>query len=321
LGLNARFQHYVGALADRLVARYGLHGRQIVEIGPGEGNFLALLCERGHNWGLGYDAAYDPERFKVATSPRMRIVRDHYPFDRPVDGELIVCQHVLEHLAEPSALVEGVRHSIPDGARTAVYFEVPDATYMVSELAVWDLIYEHVSYFSAPTLELLFRRAGFDVTEVDRAFGDQYLYLEAVPAAGRSGETGAVPTVDAVAVAKLTELVASFGEHLRQLVATWTARLGAFVEAGPVAVWGAGSKGVSFLNLVGAGRDVSYVVDVNPNKTGLYIPGTGQVVVAPDELEGRELATVVVMNPLYVEEIRTTLAHLGLRPEVVAVSD
>ena len=283
---SPRFQDYVGALADRLVARYGLHGRQIVEIGPGEGNFLALLCERGHNWGLGYDAAYDPERFKVATSPRMRIVRDHYPFDRPVDGELVVCQHVLEHLAEPSALVEGVRRSIPDSGRTAVYFEVPDATYMVSELAVWDLIYEHVSYFSAPTLELLFRRAGFDVTEVDRAFGDQYLYLEAVPAAGGAGQAAARPPVDTVAVAKLTELVASFGEHLRQLVATWTARLGALVEAGPVAVWGAGSKGVSFLNLVGAGRDVSYVVDVNPNKTGLYIPGTGQIVVAPDELRG-----------------------------------
>ena len=113
-----------------------------------KGNFLALLCERGHNWGLGYDAAYDPERLKVATSPRMRIVRAYYPFDRPVDGELVVCQHVLEHLAEPAALVEGVRRSIPDGARTAVYFEVPDATYMVSQLAVWDLIYEHVSYFA-----------------------------------------------------------------------------------------------------------------------------------------------------------------------------
>src|SRR5262245_20472774 len=49
---SPRFQAYVGALADRLVSRYGLHERQIVEIGPGEGNFLALLCEGGHNWGL-----------------------------------------------------------------------------------------------------------------------------------------------------------------------------------------------------------------------------------------------------------------------------
>ena len=112
--------------------------------------------------------------------------------------------------------------------------------------------------------------------------------------------------MDAGAVTKLTELVASFGEHLRELVRTWGARLGELVDAGPVAVWGAGSKGVSFLNLVAGGRDVSYVVDVNPNKAGLYIPGTGQIVVAPDELEGRELATVLVMNPLYVDEIRRT---------------
>ena len=65
---------------------------------------------------------------------------------------------------------------------------------------------------------------------------------------------------------------------------------------------------------------MSYVVDVNPNKAGLYIPGTGQIVVAPDELEGRELATVLVMNPLYVDEIRRTLAGLGSRADVIAVS-
>ena len=107
----------------------------------------------------------------------------YYPFDRPVDGDLVVCQHVLEHLAEPAALVEGVRRSIPDGAGTAVYFEVPDATYMVAAAGRLG------PHLRAPLLlrrprrwRLLFRRAGFDVTEVDRAFGDQYLYLEAVPA-------------------------------------------------------------------------------------------------------------------------------------------
>jgi hypothetical protein len=104
-------------------------------------------------------------------------------------------------------------------------------------------------------------------------------------------------------------------------VATWTARLGEWVGAGPVAVWGAGSKGVSFLNLVAPGRDVAYVVDVNPNKAGLYVPGSGQVVVGPDELSGRDLDTVLVMNPLYVDEITRTLGELGCRAEVVTVAD
>jgi hypothetical protein len=313
---SPRFREFVNDLAHRLVDRYDLHRKRIVEIGPGEGNFLAMLCELGPNDGLGYDAAYDAARAKVATSSRMRIVRAYYPFDRPVDGDLVVCQHVLEHLDDPVALVEGVRASIPDDQSTAVYFEVPDATYMVEQLAVWDLIYEHRSYFAAPTLDALFRRAGFAVSEVDRAFGDQYLYLE-----GRPGEPDPNALPDPAALAKLGELVAAFGEHLRRLVDSWTARLGDWVSRGPVAVWGAGSKGVSFLNLVPPGSEVAYVVDLNPNKAGLHVPGTGQRIVAPDDLAGRPVDTVVVMNPLYVDEVSDTLVQLGVGAEVVAVTD
>src|SRR5690606_7407070 len=146
-------------------------------------------------------------------------------------------------------------------------------------------------YFSAPTLAWLFQRAGFELVEVDRAFGDQYLYLEAVPGAP-------APDVrpDAAALAKLSELVDGFGEHVRSLTSSWSSRLAALAARGRVPVWGGASKGVTFLNLVEAGRYVAYVVDVNPNKSGLHVPGTGQHVVAPDALRGQPLDTVLVMN-------------------------
>lgn len=313
---SPRFVRFVEDLADRLVDRYDLRGRKIVEIGSGEGNFLALLCERGGNEGIGYDPSFDPARAKVTTSDRMRVVREYYPTDREVDADLVLCQHVLEHVPDPAGLVAGVRRSLEGRPQAVAYFEVPDATYMVEQLAVWDLIYEHASYFAAPTLGWLFEQAGFDLVEVDRSFGDQYLHVEARPGRGRPG---ARP--DAAALAKLTELVASFGDHVRRLTTGWEARLRDLVARGPVAVWGAGSKGVTFLNLVAAGREVSYVVDVNPNKDGLYVPGTGQRVVHPDALRGQPLDTVLVMNPLYVEEIQRTLADLGSSATVLAVSD
>lgn len=321
LHFSPRFRDYARELGERLVQRYDLRGRRIVEIGSGEGNFLALLCELGDNKGVGYDPSFDPQRSKVETSSRMEIVREYYPTDRPVDAALVVCQHVLEHVPDPVGLIEGVRRSMPASGDTAIYFEVPDATYMVEQLAVWDLIYEHHSYFAAPTLRAMFERAGFEVTDVDRSFGDQYLYLEARMAAPGTAPGGAAePVVDAAELAKLGELVERFEDHVTRLVRTWAQRLDTLVADGPTAVWGAGSKGVTFLNLVAAGRSVTHVVDINPNKAGLYVPGTGQPVVMAEQAVAEGLRHVVAMNPLYVEEIRTRLAALGSDADVVAVS-
>ncbi|MDY7100515.1 MAG: class I SAM-dependent methyltransferase [Actinomycetota bacterium] len=304
LHFSPRFQEFAKTLTDRLVSRYDLRGKRIVEIGAGSGNFMAMLCEAGGNTGVGYDPSHDPAR--APESDAISIVAEMYPTDREIDADLVICQHVLEHVPDPAGLVEGVRASMGGRDDIAVYFEVPDATYMVEQLAVWDLIYEHYSYFAAPTLQWTFERAGFEVVEIDRAFGDQYLWIEAKP-----GATGGDATIDAAALAKLGELVGRFEEHFSTLRTTWTRKLDAMVGEGPTAIWGAGSKGVTFLNLIEAGADVSHVVDINPHKHGLHVPGTGQPVVGPEAAVEAGVKNVVIMNPLYEAEITQSLRDLG----------
>lgn len=311
---SPRFSSYASQLAERLISRYHLHGKRIVEIGAGEGNFLALLCELGDNTGIGYDPSYDPARPKVVSSKRVHIEPRYYPTDAPLDVELVVCQHVLEHVSEPAGLIAGVRRTLGPGA--AVYFEVPDATYMVSELAVWDLIYEHHSYFAAPTLAGLFEDSGFALVEVGRSFGDQYLYLEARPAAGPVPPTSPRAELD-----KLAELVERFDDHLRSLLGRWRARVEELVASGPTAIWGAGSKGATFLNLIPAAAEIAAVVDINPNKAGLFVPGTGHQIVSPSYLRDHSIDHVLVMNPLYLDEIGQQLHALGCGATLIPVTD
>lgn len=83
-------------------------------------------------------------------------------------------------------------------------------------------------------------------------------------------------------------------------------------------LWGAGSKGVMFLNLAGERTStIVGAVDLNPRKHGKFIAGTGTPIIPPAELVRLRPDTVLVMNPLYEHEIRAELARLGLTPDLV----
>ena len=90
-------------------------------------------------------------------------------------------------------------------------------------------------------------------------------------------------------------------------------------QYGPVVVWGAGSKGVSFLSLIAHPERIGHVVDVNPHKAGKYLPASGLQVQTPDTLPD-DLAHVLVMNPIYLDEIGASVHDLGLNAEITPVA-
>ncbi|MFN0090722.1 MAG: class I SAM-dependent methyltransferase [Acidimicrobiales bacterium] len=311
LHFSPRFQDYAHRLARRLVAEHGLAGQQVVEIGSGSGEFLALLVEAGAGAGVGYDPSHEPGRSRAAG---VTVHTEPYPLERPVEAAAVVCRHVLEHLAEPAELLDAVRASLGSRADAVLYLEVPDAGYLLEQLAVWDVIYEHRSYFAPVSLVCLVERAGFEVLRVGSDFGGQFLQLEARPRVGGGGRGGGAP--EPAALRRLGALVERFEEHVLRLLATERARLEELVADGPTAVWGIGSKGVTYLSLMLAGAEVAYAVDVNPHKRGRYTPVTAHRVLAPDDLIGAPLAHVVVMNPHYRDEVAAMLRERGLHPEL-----
>ena len=65
----------------------------------------------------------------------------------------------------------------PSGERmnTIVFFEMPNVMYTLKDLGIWDLIYEHCSYFSVPSLREVFRACGFTVKELHELYEGQFL--------------------------------------------------------------------------------------------------------------------------------------------------
>jgi hypothetical protein len=116
--------------------------------------------------------------------------------------------------------------------------------------------------------------------------------------------------------ARVERFAAAIGGDLR----AWRTLVEGAAAAGQnVAIWGGGSKGATFLATLGLREQVACAVDINPKKDGTFLPGTGQPIVAPAALQGLRPALVILMNPIYEDEVRETLAGFGLSPRIVPV--
>ena len=313
-GFSPRFRKFLRELAEELIERHDVRGKELLEIGCGKGEFLVLMCELGGNRGVGIDPAFVPERIETAAD--VTFVRDLYSEAYGhLAGDVVICRHTLEHIHPVADFMGLVRRSLAGRRDPLVFFELPDVGRVFRDVAFWDIYYEHCTYFSPGSLARLFRRTGFEVADLRLDYDDQYILLEARPAATPApGE----PLPLEETPEQLWEDIARFRARLEEERRRWHGLVrGVRAGGGRVAVWGSGSKGVSFLTTLALGEEVVVVVDVNPHKHGKFMPVTGHEIVPPEALRDVGLDLVVAMNSIYLAEIGADLVRLGVEAKLV----
>ena len=119
---------------------------------------------------------------------------------------------------------------------------------------------------------------------------------------------------------QLTEDIKTFAQRFTTKVETWQSKLEYINKKDQrTVVWGAGSKGVTFLNLLKNKNHIDFIVDLNPRKQGMYVAGAGQKIVAPDFLRDYQPELIIIMNPVYEQEIQQMVADMGLNAEFMCV--
>jgi hypothetical protein len=311
---SPRFRQFASGLIDRLDARYDLAGKHAVEIGCGKGDFLVLLSNQLGMTGLGIDPAYRPGPITADDAARVRFTTE--PFTAGFefgDIDLLVCRHTLEHVQDPGTFVSDIRTALGDRTETIVFFEIPESRRILAECAFWDVYYEHCSYFVEGSVRYLFETRGFEVLETWLGMDGQYLMVAAIPTtSSRVTDTSYVGDLELEArrfPAGVTRTVSILRERLDQ----------ASSDGGKVVLWGASSKAVAYLHALDVRDEVAAVVDINPVKHGRFLAGSGLPIVAPDDLEEIGPGTVIVMNPVYKEEIRHALEARSITARVAAL--
>lgn len=309
------FDRHVDGLVRRILEDRKIHNSCIAEVGCGSGSFLRRLVEPAEfgNTGVGFDPSYRGPLTDL--EGRLQFEQTYFGPDaarhRP---DAVVCRHVIEHISDPVGLLRTVRDALEGSPRANAFFETPCVSWILRKEIFWDLFYEHCSYFTRRSLAAAFEGGGLTPVDVSHVFEGQYLWGEAA--------LDESPGFESPSATDLAESAAAFGAREQDIRTRWADRVGSLAKDGKVAVWGAGAKGVTFVNLVDPDRRaIDCLVDVNPAKQGCYVPGTAHPIVGPDKLIEREIRTAIVMNPNYMNEIRRLLESGGAAMTLIGQDD
>ncbi len=238
-GFSPTFNTFARSLVNRLIEKYDLHDKDIIEVGCGKGDFLALICELGRNRGIGFDPAAVKGRIQSEAADRIKFINDYYS-ERYANyrADMLICRHTLEHIQNTAEFVNIIRRSIGDRLDTIVFFEVPDVARILRGLAFWDIYYEHCSYFYLGSLSQLFSSCGFEVIDLSRAYDDQYLLIEARPVK----EQFSIVNELEEGLEQMAKDVEYFSSHITEISEKWRQLLRQVHTQGKRAViWGSGS--------------------------------------------------------------------------------
>lgn len=308
------------AYAEMMMARFAIGpGQRVVEVASNDGYLLQYFKQAGVQV-LGIEPAAN-----VAEAAR----RDHdIPsevcfFGRQTadklaaDGlraDLMVANNVLAHVPDINDFVAGFPRLL---AKTGIAtFEFPHLLELIEHNQFDTIYHEHFSYLSLVAVEQIFARQGLAVFEV-----------ETLPTHGGSlrlfaTHAGLAPAASVRLEAMrererafgLTETASyrAFADRVRRTKRRVLAFLIRAKEEGrKVVAYGAPAKGNTLLNYCGIGPDmIDFTVDRSPHKQGLFLPGTGIPIRAPEAIAEARPDFVLILPWNLKEEIMAQMAHV-----------
>ena len=230
-------------------------------------------------------------------------------------AKLIIANNVLAHVPNIHDFIEGFSLLLADDG--VITFEFPHLLNLI-KLNQFDTIYhEHYSYLSLTALEPIFEKHGLKTINVDKleTHGGS-LRLTLIKNFSYSEVKNEVYETleDEKKYDPLNfEVVARFQEHTEQVRDDLLKTLRDAQKQGlKVAAYGAAAKGNTLLNYSMINTDlISYVVDLNPNKQGKFLPGSHIPVVSELALRENKPDVLLVLPWNLANEIKIQLNWLS----------
>lgn len=304
---------------DYMVERFGFNDKShVVEIASNDGYLLQYFIEKGIPV-LGIEPAKNvaavAEQKGVTTLSEFFGVALANKLAKKQKADLLLGNNVLAHVPDINDFVEGMHVLLADDG--IITMEFPHLLQLIANNEFDTIYHEHFSYLSFSVVNQIFAVHGlkiFDVEELETHGGslrifachnnlNKYDISKSVAEMLRREETACLLDMTAYT---------HFEKRVQQTKRDLLSLLIQLKNAGKnIVAYGAAAKGNTLLNYCGIGTDfINYVVDKNPNKQGVFLPGSRIPVLAPDIIKQTKPDYVLVLPWNLKSEITEQLSYI-----------
>jgi SAM-dependent methyltransferase len=297
------FLNHACRMVNEMIQRFGLDGTsRVLEIASNDGYLLQYFLQRGVRV-LGVEPARN-----IAAEATCKGIPTLTCFFGPEAvteiqarfgfADLIIGNNVLAHVPTVNDFLSAAAACLkPDGA---VVFEFPYVKELLDKSEFDTIYHEHVFYYSLSAVEILARRAGLEVFDVERQpihGGSLRVFLR------RPGRRPSAVRVETMLRQERDEGLTdaehfvSFGLQVEALKRQLVSMLQQLKSSGNrLAAYGAPAKGNTLLNYCCIGSELlEFTVDRSPHKQGMLLPGSHLPILPPEELTARRPDYAVIL--------------------------
>lgn len=297
---------------DHLIRTYGLEGKKFIEAGCGRGEFLSVLKEFPvEAWGMEHRA----DLAELASESGLNVFRGFTETeDMVLPGapyDVFLSFNFLEHQPHPGVMLRCIRNNLTENGMGLI--TVPSLEYILQYDGYYELIRDHIAYYTFETLRNLLEACGFEVLEEEMVNRDTL----SVIVRKTDGKTGSGKDRAQAEPVDVSGLIASRG-YIDEEVNGLVDRLRA--QGKKMAVWGASHQGFTLTATTRLGDKVSYMIDSAPFKQGRFAPTSHLPIVAPEQFFSDPVDAILIVAPGYTEEIASVIREkFGKQVEILAL--
>lgn len=303
-----------------LIETYHLEGKTFFEAGCGRGEFLKFLQEFPVKI---YGMEHRADLVETAQKEGLHVWREfperedqhfgHSPEasmlpesgwsvpEKPFD--VFLSFNFLEHQPRPDIMLKAIWNNLAEDGMGLV--TVPSLEYILEKGSYYELIRDHIAYYTFDTLRALLNHCGFAVLEEEMINRDT---LSMIVRKTAMPEASAESADDRKAVADCARadagIIAPLMEGHEIVTAEVRALTGRLAREGKrLAMWGASHQGFTLASTSELGKHLAYIIDSAPFKQGRFAPASHVPIVPPDHYFEEPVDAVLIVAPGYTDEI------------------